>query len=212
MDLVTFDRDLRAVAGTGAVRPFLCNGSPFGCPVFLVGINPATDIPLWPYWSVERGCDKQGWLRAYLERKGRLGPTRAKIERLFDALAPTRALECNIFQHHSPREADLDGEHRTTEVFDFLLERLAPRIVFVHGGSAITHLQRLTGTRIAHGTFTPVRYQEVTFEVFAGHHLVSSAGGWSYTKIDQLGRELRARCLTPAVKPAEPGAAPDQIH
>lgn len=191
MDLVAFERELRAVAGDVAVRPFLCNGSPFDCPVFLVGINPATDIPLWPYWSAEHGCDKQGWLGAYLEKHGRYRPTRARIERLLRSLAPTRALETNVFHHRSRREADLVDEYKQTDVFDFLLKRLAPRVVFVHGRSAVTHLQRLTDARIERGAFTPVRYQGVAFDVFAGHHL---AYQWSYAKVEQLGRELRSRC------------------
>jgi hypothetical protein len=203
VDLVTFDKDLRAMAGTRAMRPFLCDGSPLGCPVFLVGVNPATDIPLWPYWSVGQGCDKQGWLQAYLQQNGRLRPTRARIERLLRALTPVRALETNIFQHHSPREADLAVEHRTTEVFDFLLERLAPRVVFVYGRSAVAHLQRLTGARIAQGAFASVRYRGVAFEVLAGHHL---AYQWSYAAIDQLGRVLQARCPSPAATHTEPSS------
>jgi hypothetical protein len=205
MDLVAFDRELRGVAGTNAVRPFLCDGSPVGCTVFLVGINPATDIPLWPYWSVGRGCDKQMWLAEYLRQHGRLRPTRARIERLFDAVAPVRALETNIFQQYSPRESDLANEHRTTEVFDFLLERLAPRIVFVHGRSAIAHLVRLTGAQIARGAFTSVWYRGIAFDVYAGHHL---AYQWSFAAVDQLGRTLRARCSLLTIRHAQT----DSVH
>ena len=191
MNLVTFERELRAVAGDMAVRPFLCNGSPFDCQVFLVGINPATDIPLWPYWSAERGCDKQGWLDAYCKKHGGFRPTRARIERLLKSLAPTRALETNVFHHGSRREADLADEHKQTDVFDFLLEHLAPHVVFIYGRSAVNHLQRLTGARMEHGIFTPVRYQGLAFDVYAGHHLSYQ---WSYSKVDQLGRELHSWC------------------
>ena len=191
MDLLTFDQDLRAVAGQGAVRPFLCDGSPLTCPVFLVGINPATNNPLWPYWSTERGCDKQGWLRAYLQQKGALGKTRNRIERLVNALAPVRAIETNVFAHHSPSEVSLADEHRTTEVLDFLLERLAPRLVFAHGVSAIRHMQRLTGTRVELGAFVNVSYRGVAFETFGGKHLRF----WSNTAIDDLGRIFQSRCV-----------------
>lgn len=99
-------------------------------------------------------------------------------------------METNVFQRHSPREAHLAEEHKKTEVFDFLLERLEPRVVFVYGRSAVAHLQRLTGAQIEYGVFTTVRYHEVAFDLFAGHHL---AYQWSYAEVEQLGRALQAR-------------------
>ena len=195
MDLVTFDRELRVVAGTDAVRPFLCEGSPLVCPVFLVGVNPSTGVPLWPYWSPDRGCDKQGWLAGYRRQQGSLRPTRKRIERLFDTLAPVRGRVTTGCQAPAPREAGGARAKRTTAVFEFLLGRLAPRVVFVHGRSAVAEVARMTGARIGHATFTPARFAGVGFEVFAGHHL---AYQWSYAAVDQLGGALRARCLHPA--------------
>jgi hypothetical protein len=191
-DLDRFERELRAVAGDVGVRPFLCDGSPLSCEIFLVGINPGTDIPLWDYWSVESGCNKQGWLQAYLQKHGRWRPTRKRIELLCTALAPVRALETNVFHHRSRREADLAVEQRTTAVFDFLVKRLKPRVIFVHGRSARMHLQNLTGTLIGRGAFTAVDHQAMTFDVFAGHHLSL----WSYPDVEQLGRVLQARCMS----------------
>jgi hypothetical protein len=187
-----FDRDLPR----DAVRPFLCDGSPFGCKVFVVGVNPGTDIPLWPYWSVERGCDKKGWLQAYLAKHNRLRPTRKRLERLYETLAPVRALETNVFNQFSRRETDLGTEQRSTEVFDvlseFLLPRLEPHVVFVHGGSAIRHLERLTSTKIIRGEFIRVCYKGVAFEVRARDHLSYQC---SMKEVEELGRELRDRCL-----------------
>jgi hypothetical protein len=116
-------------------------------------------------------------------------------------LDPVRALETNVFHRRSWREADLAKEDRTTEVFDFLLTRLVPRVVFVHGRSAVKHLQRLTGAQIECGVFNPVRYQGVAFDLYAGHHL---SYHWSYAKVQQLGRELRSRCHSSEVNRAEP--------
>jgi hypothetical protein len=193
-DILAFDRELRDFARGIALRPFLCDGSPFGCDVFLVGINPATDVPLWPYWSIERGCDKCEWLQAYGEtHHGRLGRTRKFIERLCDALAPVRALETNVFHHHSSCEADLIVQKRTTEVFDFLLRRLKPRVVFVYGKSAVKHLRRLTNAEIERGVFERAHYQGITFDVLAGNHLSRQ---WSYAGVEAFGRELRDHCLS----------------
>jgi len=137
-DLVEFDRRLRAIAPEGQVpRPFLCRGSPLGCDVFLVGINPGTDTPLWHHWSLEKGCDKDGWLADYLGRHGRLKPTRARIERICESAGRDRVLETNVFHVPSARERQLPKADRRTGVFDFLLETLRPRVMFVHGRSAV---------------------------------------------------------------------------
>jgi hypothetical protein len=191
-ELGAFDRKLRA-ASASAGRPFLCEGSPFGCEIFLVGINPGTDTPFWPFWSVANGCDKPSWLKTYLDRHGRLGPTRERIERLFKAARPTRVLETNIFHRASKREAALPRTHQTTTVFDFLLKTLHPRVMFVHGGSAIKHLERLTNCSLPLSEFTTVQYQGYKFDVIAGHHL---AYQWSYLAVNQLGYALKERCAT----------------
>lgn len=190
MALAAFEHELRAVAGD-AVRPFLCDGSPFGCDVFLVGINPATTVGLWDHWSIDRGCDKAGWLSEYDKVEGRRRSTRRMIERLRDALKPIRALETNVFHHNSRCAAELAKEDKRTEVFEFLLAKLTPRVLFVHGKLAIEHLKTLTGTQLVIGEFVPVRYLGNAFDAIADRHL---SRGWSYAKIDQLGHRLRTRC------------------
>jgi hypothetical protein len=96
------------------------------------------------------------------------------------------------FHHRSHREADLPVERRTTEVFDFLVKSLQPRVVFVHGRSAAMYLQDLAGTLIGRGAFAAVHHQGITFDVLAGHHLSYQ---WSYAAVEQLGRDLHARCI-----------------
>ncbi len=196
-DLHEFDGDLRRF-GNGATRPFLCKGSPFGCEIFLVGINPGTDTPFWPCWSVESGCDKEGWLKAYLKTHHRFSSTRERIERLCDAIerhrpcVRCRPLETNIWPYYSRRASDLPKEKRITKVFEFLLERLKPRIVFVHGKPAIKHLEKLTLSKINRDVFTPVCYNGIAFDVWARHHLSFQC---SYAEVEELGRKLKDRCL-----------------
>jgi hypothetical protein len=195
VDLAQFDRELRGLpVDVAHGRPFLCNGSPLGCDVFLVGINPGTDTPFWPYWSVGRGCDKNAWLGAYRHKHGRLMPTRARIERLYQAASPVRILETNVFHVPSKREVDLTDADRTTVVFDFLLKSLRPTIVFVHGRSAVEHLEALMHASFERGKFTRARYLGVEIDVVAGHHLSFQ---WSYEAVDNLGRQLRERCAEP---------------
>lgn len=166
--LLEIDREIRRITGAAAQsRPFLCRGSPLGCDVAEVGINPGTDTPFWPYWNSENGCDKDGWLADYVSRNGRLKPTRDRIEVLCKALLPLKCLELNLYHHHSPSQALLAKEHQDTSLFDFMLHVAKPRILLVHGSKPIEHLSRLLGSRIAKGRFTPASYRGTPFEVFA---------------------------------------------
>ena len=69
MNLQEFDKRLREMTPKDA-RPFLCEGSPLDCEVFLVGLNPRTTTPFWLYWDVSYGCKKQEWRKAYLTERG----------------------------------------------------------------------------------------------------------------------------------------------
>ena len=141
-DLYEFDERLHVLTPEES-RPFLCEGSPLDCTMFLVGLNPRMQTPFWSYWNVSYGCHKTLWLEAYLRREGKLGRTRDYIEILFHALAPVRCLETNLFPAWSNRLADLSAERRTTRVFDFLLQAIKPRLLFVHGRDAVSHVEKL---------------------------------------------------------------------
>jgi hypothetical protein len=150
-------------------RPFLCHGLPFSCKVFIVGIDPGTDIKFWPHWDSVEGCNKRGWLDEYLVKHGCFKPTRKRIEILFDILAPHRVLETNVFPF--PRVARSRLTSTDTRMFDLLLETIRPRVLFVYGKDAVEHLEKLTGANLMLGKFTPVQYQGVKLDVISGRHL-----------------------------------------
>lgn len=185
------------------IRPFLCESLPLECPIFLVGINPSKTAPFWPRWSRTKGCNKQGWLVDYLEINGSLSPTRHRIEILVKTISPTQCLETNIYTAVSPDEGSLTREQCSTEVFDFLLKTVRPRIVFAHGKSVVNHLNdlnELTGSEIPFhklneadcplDLFTKVKFDGFTFDVVAGPHL---SRGWSYHRVEALGEVLADR-------------------
>lgn len=191
-ELLQFDQKLREVTGEAPdARPFLCEGLPSSCPIFLVGINPGKSSGFWPHWDAIKGCDKQNWMKNYLIEHRRLSPTRARIEILFKAVEPLRCLETNIFPFPSPRESDLDTSLRDPRVFNFLLETIGPKIVFVHGKTAIEHLAKLTKADLPKDQFTTVTYRGNTFDIFAGNHL---SYHWSFSKVNDLGEILKDRC------------------
>lgn len=188
-DPCEFERTLRQLTDESA-RPFLCHGLPFGCDIFLVGSNPGTDIPFWKHWTAKRGCDKQAWLTDYLAKHGRYGPTRKRIEILFEQLPPGRCVETNAFSAPSSTVSQLSAAQRDSRVFEFLLETMRPRLVFAHGKPAVEHLERGTNLTLPHGAFHKVRYRGIEFEVITGHH---HAYQWSDADVKELGAQMAER-------------------
>jgi hypothetical protein len=193
-----FDKALRKLLPPDklrASRPFLCQGVPFGCKVFIVGIDPGTDIKFWPYWDVVTGCNKRGWLDECLVKhpEFKRKPTRERIEILFEILAPHRILETNISPF--PRDPRSGRVSRDRRVFDFLLETIRPRLVFVYGTEPVKHLARLTQANLGMGKFTPVQYRGVKFTVIAGPHLSGQGQAkgevWTNAGVRKFGYVLR---------------------
>ena len=48
-------------------RPFICNGFPEDCDIFIIGNNPAKRVQAnwWDYWNEETGFDMEGYNRVY---------------------------------------------------------------------------------------------------------------------------------------------------
>lgn len=173
-------------------RPFLCKGSPIGCEVVLIGINPATETPFWEFWD-ENGCDKEAWLRKYLELEGTYSPTRKRIEFIVDELAPeVKALELNLFPYSSPRESKLPKELRDRRVFDYVLTLADPKLMFVFGASPTKELSAVLGCPLAFRAYTRVSYGGKSFDVYVDHHLSFQ---WKDANLKKLAQDFKARVL-----------------
>lgn len=176
-------------------RPFLCHGLPWPADAMLVGLNPGSGTPFWPYWNADTGCDKAAWLADYLKRHGRFGPTRKRIELLFRELEGYRCVECNLFAAPSRRLSDLPAALRSTALFDYLLETIRPRLVFVHGSEAVRHLRDKLGIALTSDSPEPVNGGNWRGIVYATRHL---SYRWSDAGVVALGRTLRAILTEPS--------------
>lgn len=173
-------------------RPFLCSGSPVGCEVVLLGINPATTTPFWDYWS-EDGCNRAAWLQDYLRREGRFKPTRKRIEIVVETLAPeVRVLELNLFPYSSPREHKLADELRDRRVFDYVMSLADPKLVFVFGNTPTRELAELLGSALPLRQYTPVTLGGKAFEVYVDKHLSYQ---WRDAAVKQLAIEFKVRVI-----------------
>lgn len=171
--MTDFEKNLAAIIGRPSKqRPFVCDGFPSDCAVWIVGNNAATKGgDWWQYWSSDGGFDLSAWRKDYdAERKKRgkgPSPTRRRID-LFKASVPD-LLETNIFSTPSPKMADMPRS--STEAFDLLLATFKPRVIIAHGEKSKKHLAGWTG-----GKLIPCP------------HLIRV----SYAKVDDIIEELQA--------------------
>ncbi len=122
-----FRRRLSAILPENC-RPFVCQGSPYDCKIFVVGLNPATAMEnvFWQYWNNSTGFDKDSWFEAYkIERKSRplkpgkksrrdVGTTRRNLNKLADLIGTDEILETNIYskptEHYTELRAEENGD------------------------------------------------------------------------------------------------------
>lgn len=129
-------------------RPFICNGSPLNCNVFIVGINPSTSTSFSKHWHPnDGGFKREGWLETYQEDKS-FSNTRERLNIFFDEFKESDAihlLETNLYNVASPRKDDLADHKKSTEVFNFLLKSIKPEAIIGHGKDTIRYLRHLSG-------------------------------------------------------------------
>lgn len=188
--LSEFSRGLASLIGKPTdLRPFVCEGSPLACDVFLVGINPASpmSVEFWDFWSDRYGFDKRAWFEKYKEerrnrplkpgkkRRNEVSNSRRTIDVVVESARPVKCLETNIYAIETERASDLEEKDRVTAPFDYLLRKVAPRLVIAHGRDAASYLQR----------------QDLSCELKCVPHF---ARGWSLQSARDLGLFIRRYC------------------
>lgn len=187
-DINSFERDLADLIGKPSVlRPFVCDGSPLECEVFIVGFNPATasSADFWTFWRSGYGFEKAAWYENYLRerreqpikvgktRRNPVSHTRRVIDWILEEASPVKCLETNIHSLPTEQSTDLSATQRSTASLDFLLRTIMPRLIIAHGKPAIAHIG-------AHSTNSRV----ITEDHFSR--------GWSQLRARDLGRRIAA--------------------
>jgi hypothetical protein len=151
-----FRERLELLMGNGDdLRPFVCDGNPYDCGAFLVGINPASRVPFWEFWDDGVGFDKKAWSCAYMQRRkaeGRkpISNTRQRIERLVAAAKPVRILETNLYSLPTRTAREIGAKAaRDTSLFEILLSEIEPQIIVLHGKEVTRHFERRFGYRLS---------------------------------------------------------------
>jgi hypothetical protein len=153
MKLREFRERLQRLSFSDAERPFVCDGDPYQCTAFLVGYNPASLVPFWPFWSDATGFDKSMWFDCYRAyrmaeplKEGRtrrqpISSTRQRIEWIIEAAKPVRVLETNLYPRATKKASDLAAEDRQAEALTFMLREIGPRVLLLHGKKVVEAFQ-----------------------------------------------------------------------
>jgi hypothetical protein len=153
-----FERALVALIGRPTdLRPFVCEGSPSACDVFLVGCKPATTMrrDFWEFWRRGYGYDKVAWVQgirrssrsqsaeARRMRRQKVSATRRNVECFVEGAAGVRVLETNVHARASRDMRSLDPASREVAPFRFLLDTVMPKVVVVNCKPALEAMAAL---------------------------------------------------------------------
>ncbi|NDU93067.1 MAG: hypothetical protein G3I10_10790 [Ferrovum sp.] len=155
----------------------------------IVGYNAVSSIAqdFWKYWNDRYGFNFELWEHDYIASKLKKSPTRLRLDRLRTALNQP-ILETNLFAHPSPSQRALEGESKSTDVLDFLLDATKPSVIIAHGRHASEYIAR----RLLLGPSLPVNLRKALSNgrVIGIKGVPHLSRGWSYLKIDELACEI----------------------
>ncbi len=119
--------------------PFLCRGSPLKCRIFIVGFEPARKVEkrFWSFWTDSRGFKKAEFIRELDKLDGGQTLTRERIEIIANAVGERVTLNTNIYS-----KKELPKKDRKTDVIEYLLKTIRPKVVLAHGVPAKKFFRR----------------------------------------------------------------------
>ena len=157
-----FRSELGKLLPSSISRPFLCDGSPLECSIFIVGTNSAREVnkPFWSFWSDSHGFNKADYVRELEQLRRGLTVTRKNIEIVARAAGPAVTLDTNIYLQPTPTEVELRNEDKNTDVVEYLLKTIRPKVVLSHGVKARRFFKKRCRD-FAHDCLAP---QDVTWD------------------------------------------------
>jgi hypothetical protein len=206
--LQQFQNDLEKLIGNPTdLRPFVCEGSPLDCKIFIVGFNPATALKhsFWSFWQPEYGFQKTEWLKVYKQerrdkplslgkkRRKEVSNTRRVIEWIIAEAKPMKCLETNIYAMPTEQARDLREQERVTRPFDFLLRAIRPQVMLLHGQDAVKHLETIFDVQLKMDSLQSIEVEWGEVKVLAVSHF---SRGWSKNRAREIGQILRTtKCV-----------------
>lgn len=147
--------DLKALKLSEKDRPFVCDGNPLDCEVFIVGFNPATEMEnKFEDFYKNGSFDRKAFKKIYKDERtkqrtaagkdvNKVSKTRKGIETITSQLEESgiKVLETNLYFKPTAKAKELKKEDRKIGQFLSLLTQFKgtnnPKVVFVHGGKTL---------------------------------------------------------------------------
>jgi uracil-DNA glycosylase len=143
MKIERASRAYQPSAKPGEFRPFVCQGDPLKCKIFIVGYNPRTKMEedFWSFWDVAEGFNFKAWLKAYHRvRCGTNSNTRENINAIGAAVRDCKGpkiLERNLYPITAETKRELKKKLKTTAsstaVLETLIKCIGPKVIIAHG-------------------------------------------------------------------------------
>lgn len=181
-------------------RPFICDGNPLTCTVWLVGINPATPMKdnFFDFFNKD-GFDYGKWENAYKQERREMQKSEFSKTRIISNLIVKELkqkeitiLETNVYATPTSRAAELKQEEKDSQIFTFLLDNAEVEYILVHGNEAIEEMNTVLGKeihqKIVKGTTIHVVYKGKKIIIKAMNHL-------SYQLSHENAKKLAAEIL-----------------
>lgn len=180
-------------------RPFICEGNPLDCEVFVVGINAATEMEnsFWSFWSNKNGFNKKEWFEYYIQerslkplkknrtRRNKLSNTRQRIEWIVSSIMPIKTLETNLFVKATSTVTELRKEDRESQIFEFLVKVIKPKVIFIHGKVVMDYFESKYNVVLIKEKKNHIKLLGVETIVIPMNHL---SRGWSKQKTIETGK------------------------
>jgi uracil-DNA glycosylase len=198
------ERELERELPSPYSRPFVCAGSPLECRIFIVGVNPAREVEklFWNFWSDSRGFKKAEFIRELKQLPGGLTKTRKNIERVADAAGQAVTLDTNIYLQPTPTAGELPKEHMKTDVIEYLLKTIRPKVVLAHGRKAGEFFRKRCRDFVDDGE-TP---QKVTWDAWQWQFLLLCSPHLGFRKLTDQAAAKEAERIGQALAIALRGA------
>ena len=199
MELSDFDTQLKRHLSNPNSLPFVCEGSPLKCRLFVVGTIGARRVekPFIRFWDPSYGFRKERFLREIDQLYGGMTRTRKRIEAIANSVGQQVTLDTNIYLNPAPGTKILTAADKKTDTFEWLLQTIKPQVVLAYGKTAKSFFQD-RGTIFTENSLIPkaVKFNGLRFKLLTWTHLTYQT---SNAKIEEIACAL-AEALRPSKK------------
>lgn len=174
------------------VRPFVCTGSPLACEIMMVGFNPSRNVDVELFdpriWNDETGFDREQFveyydLAGYQQDESKWSRNHIFQQNLIDELPTYPVLETYLYSSITPKKGMLSNEQRRTDIFDWLVDIVQPKLIVTQNSDVSKYFERITGQILTRNAFNTVNYRDHLCVILPISHLSKK---WTFSEVASL--------------------------